>query len=177
MQQKYAKLSGDGNTIDSITFYPDRVLVDAVPAKVDEKGNIVEPAVEEHWGELLPGTIPVDDSVYAGFVKVGPNWVPPEAAPDPLPDSQQPYNVLIGQFLDEVARGRGYDNRVSLLSYKDSTVPGWAEEAATFATYRDQVFLKAFEILQDFQDGKIPQPTLQEFEEMLPEAPWTPAEN
>ena len=126
---KYAFLTKDGTSIDSISYHPDRELIPAVPAKLDEDGNIITPAVEEHWGSLLPGWIEVDDSVYAGFVKQGPNWVQPETPPEPLPSTLDPYSVVCGQVLDEVARGKGYDNRVSILSYRGSKRTQWAEAA------------------------------------------------
>lgn len=171
---KYGRTTDDGKVIDSISYHPDRELIPAVPAVFNENGSIKTPAVEEHWGNLLPGWIEVGDDVFAGFVKQGPNWVQPETPPEPLPTTLEPYSVVCGQVLDEVARGKGYDNRVSILSYKDSTVENWAQEAAQFAEFRDSLFKKAFEIFADFQAGKIPQPSLAEFEDMLPDAPWEP---
>jgi hypothetical protein len=169
---KYALLSQDGQSIDTISYHPDRELVPATPAEFNEDGTIKTPAVEEHWGNLLPGWVEVPDDVFAGFVKQGPNWVQPTAPLAPMPDSLEPYSAVCSQVLDDVARGKGYDNRVSILSYRDSTVPGWAEEAQQFAEYRDSLFNKAFEIYAKFQAGEIPQPSLEEFEAMLPTPPW-----
>jgi hypothetical protein len=171
---KYGFIVND--TIDTISYHPPRILVPAVPAELNEDGSIKTPAVEEHWGNLKPGWVEVPEDAFAGFIKQGSAWVSPETPPEPLPTTLDPYSVLLGQFLDEVARAKGYDNRVSLLTYKDSTVPGWAEEATTFAEYRDSVFMKAFEVFESFQAGDIQQPSLAEFKAMLPTPPWSLSE-
>lgn len=172
MEQKYAKLTPDGLSIDSITYYPDRILVPAVPAKLDGEGNILIPAIEEHWGDLVPGIIPVDAEVFAGYVKQGPNWVAPATPPKPVDQMMAEYKYAFDMHLDRVAQARQYDSRLTIVGYTTSRVDDWANEANAFIAWRDEALSSMFVTLDKFRSGEIEQPTIEEFIASLPAAPW-----
>lgn len=55
--------------------------------------------------------------------------------------------------LEEFAMSKGYFSFASLVSYKDSTVEEWKEDAECAIKLRDTVWKRLFEIFQDIDNG------------------------
>jgi len=54
----------------------------------------------------------------------------------------------------------------------ESTNPIWKEESSIFLQWRDQVWITCHTILNQWQQGEIPQPTIQEVLDQLPQIQW-----
>lgn len=160
------------NTIDTISYNPPRELIPAIPAVLNEDGSVKTPAVEEHWGNLLPGWIQVDDNVFAGYVKQNGQWVAPETPPKGLEEVLAGYKFAFDTFLDRVAQAKQYDNRHTIVGYCTSGVKAWSDEAKEFVTYRDDALQSMFSTLSKVQAGEIEQPSIEEFIQSMPETPW-----
>lgn len=52
--------------------------------------------------------------------------------------------AAIQQWLDQRAQGNGYDSIATCVSYKDSTVSQWSQDAAAAIAWRDAVWQAAF---------------------------------
>ena len=74
--------------------------------------------------------------------------------------------------LDAFARTRGYDNIMSACTYKDSTVPQFAAEAARCIELRDQTWATCYNILAQVQAGSRTMPTLEEVLAEVPALTW-----
>lgn len=94
-----------------------------------------------------------------------PNYVSPEKL-------LKEYETAIQDFLDKTAQSRGYDNTYTCLSYLNSTVEKWKIESNKFLVWRDEVWTKVHAILDEFNAGKIPQPSLNDVIEQLPKIDW-----
>lgn len=86
------------------------------------------------------------------------------------------YRTAIQAHLDAVARERHYDSAISCASYLGSTVAQWAEEAAAFVAWRDQVWACALAELDKVTSGARETPDVADFIEALPKMVW-PAES
>jgi hypothetical protein len=94
-----------------------------------------------------------------------PNYVSPEKL-------LKEYENAIQDFLDKTAQSKGYDNTYTCLSYLNSTVEKWKTESNKFLVWRDEVWTKVHAILDEFNAGKIPQPSLNDVIEQLPKIDW-----
>lgn len=75
--------------------------------------------------------------------------------------------------LDQFANSRGYDGILSACSYKDSTNPAFAADAAIAIPKRDQAWTNLHAYLADVQSGVKPVPTsVQDITAQLPELVW-----
>jgi hypothetical protein len=82
------------------------------------------------------------------------------------------YEDAVQAHLDETARSKGYDNTYTCLSYLSSTDEQWNREANTFNAWRDSVWRKCHEVLNDYVAGNIEQPTVGELIALLPVIDW-----
>lgn len=82
------------------------------------------------------------------------------------------YEDAVQKHLDKTAQSRGYDNTYTCLSYLESTNPTWKNESMAFLQWRDQVWITCHTILNQWQQGEIPQPTIQEVINQLPQIQW-----
>ena len=78
----------------------------------------------------------------------------------------------VQNHLDTAARSRGYGNMLSLCSYRDSTVPKFAQEAITGLAWRDAVWAYCYAALADFKAGNRTAPTPAELIAELPPLIW-----
>ena len=74
--------------------------------------------------------------------------------------------------INEVAAERTYSSGVSCVSYKDSTNPQWAAEAAAFIAWRDACYAYAYDYLARAQGGEIPNPSVDDFMATVPAMVW-----
>lgn len=85
-----------------------------------------------------------------------------EADPVHVPTQEEivdGYVVQVQEHLDTTAQERGYDNILSLATYKGSNVPKFAKEGAAGSDWRDAVWDKCYAILAEVQAGTRTAPT------------------
>lgn len=82
------------------------------------------------------------------------------------------YTDAIQRHLDTFAETRGYNSLLSACSYATSTVPRFAAEGQYCVTLRDQTWTQCYQILDDYQQGLRPAPTLDELLAELPQPEW-----
>jgi hypothetical protein len=80
----------------------------------------------------------------------------------------------VSGILNDFAKSSGFDSVVSLVSYKDSTVPEWASMANDFIVLRDLMWTTCITMQNELRAGAKPVPkTLLEFATMLPELKYS----
>lgn len=95
------------------------------------------------------------------------------AAYVPSTPTQDDYKTAIQSHIDQAAIAKNYTDGVSCASYKDSTIPTWADEAAAFIAWRDSVWAYAFGQLADVLSGtRTPQPSIAQLLSELPSITW-----
>ena len=82
------------------------------------------------------------------------------------------YEAAIDNLLLTTANSRGYDSAYTCLSYLQSSNAIWKTEAEAFNTWRDACWVKAHEILNQWQAGEIEQPTVEEVLAQMPAIGW-----
>lgn len=82
------------------------------------------------------------------------------------------FRIAIQQHVDQTAKGRRYDNGVSLASYVASGNPEWAAEAQAFVQWRDAVWTYAYAELDKVLAAEREQPSVEEFIGELPVIEW-----
>jgi len=90
-----------------------------------------------------------------------------ELADAPLP-ALADYSAAVQALLDGAARARDYADIVSAVSYSASTIQRWAQEGAAFGAWRDAVWAKAYDVLDEVNTGSRPQPSVEAFIAELP---------
>ena len=88
----------------------------------------------------------------------------------PLP-SLEDYDKALTAHLDAVAQSRRWQDRISLMARAGFPGP-WQADAIAFGQWADTCNSIGYAILADFQAGNIPQPTVQEVLDALPEMVW-----
>ncbi len=133
-----------------------------------------------------------DEASYLGFViersgesdvlDVASRWlgpadgVPVEIAPSPVPPSpealQSEYANEVQKYLDATAQSNGYNDELSIVSYRGSTVAEWKADATAYIAWRDQVWTSALATLEQVKAGSISMPTKADFIAGLPKIVW-----
>lgn len=78
----------------------------------------------------------------------------------------------IQRRLDEIAQSKNYDDVFSCISYINSGVKTFANEAKALSNYRDTCWNICYEMLNNYTAGKIKRPTLQDVMDKLPKFEW-----
>lgn len=112
-----------------------------------------------------------DDAAQIGWAYEGGEFIAPPAPEEPLPTVEM-YQNAIQAAVDAAAQSKQFNDGVTLASYKDSTNPSWALQAATFIAWRDQVWIFSYAQLAEVQAGTRQQPTIAEFLAELPAIEW-----
>lgn len=86
--------------------------------------------------------------------------------------TQEQYVGLAQERLDNFARTRNYDSILSACSYSGSAVPRFAIEGDYAVVARDATWARCYELLGQVLAGAIQQPTLDEFDALLPVLEW-----
>ncbi|MGH6967600.1 MAG: hypothetical protein ACREEN_00655 [Stellaceae bacterium] len=71
---------------------------------------------------------------------------------------QAHYGAVIQAWLDQTAQSFGYNNLAYAVSYSGSSVALWAKQGAAFASWRDQVWQAAFNLLSQVESGQAQPP-------------------
>lgn len=90
----------------------------------------------------------------------------------PTPDLTD-YAKSLKQLLNRKAAEKEYDDEQSIVSYKDSAVKIWAQEAADFIAWRDSCWQYAIEVQRQVEAQEIEPPTLDDFILNAPELIWS----
>jgi hypothetical protein len=148
--------------IGYVTYQPDGAL----------DGCYLQVPPEDHTARMIA----VDDATRAAWVNYranaardGVELIPP--APAPMPTEGQ-YVDAIQSMLDAKVGERRYLGIISACSYAASTNATFKAEADACLAWRDAVWLKAYQVLDQVTAGTIPQPTIPELLAMLPTMTW-----
>lgn len=82
------------------------------------------------------------------------------------------YKEQLQLVIDLTAQSKDYKDGFACASYATSTNPQWAAEAASFITWRDNVFIYAYDYLEKVQNGQISNPNVEEFIAGIPVMVW-----
>lgn len=82
------------------------------------------------------------------------------------------YQTAIQGKVDATAASKQFNDGVTLASYKDSTIPAWSAQAASFIAWRDQVWSYAYTELAKVEAGQRAQPTVSDFLAEMPVMSW-----
>lgn len=78
----------------------------------------------------------------------------------------------IQAYIDNFAHTRDYDNAIYCISYKDSIVPRFKNDAKRMMVYRDLCWAIATDFNLKYKSGERERPTLEEIMNALPELSW-----
>lgn len=85
------------------------------------------------------------------------------------------YSRALQNHIDNVARGKNYDNGFTCATYVNSSNPQWQAEAQAFVTWRDLCWEYALDIYEQVENGLIQPPALEDFIANLPLIDWPPS--
>jgi len=88
------------------------------------------------------------------------------------PQDMAAYAAAIQALVDQTAQAKQFNDGVALASYKDSTIPAWAAQSASFIAWRDAVWVYSNAELEKVQNGQRLQPTIAEILAELPPMVW-----
>jgi len=82
------------------------------------------------------------------------------------------YTIQLQEYIDSVAQQKQYDNAISCISYANSTVQLWKDQAVAFIAWRDSVY--NYVIAQEalMLSGSIAVPTFTQLQSELPVITW-----
>jgi len=76
--------------------------------------------------------------------------------------------LVLDNYLDEVAKSYGYESIKTMVTYPTSTNPKFAAEGQAAIEFRDAVYTKGIELIADVQADKISIPTESELLALMP---------
>ena len=94
-----------------------------------------------------------------------------EAAQRAVPSVPQ-YVAAVQAMLDAKAQERMYDGILSACTYATSLNPKFQAEGQTCVEWRDAVWARCYELMDDVESGALPQPTIEGLLGMLPQMEW-----
>lgn len=83
--------------------------------------------------------------------------------------------LAVQRYMDEVAQKRNYDHIISCCTYATSQNPKFSAEGQAAVEWRDAVWMKCYQVLDDVTNGVKAIPTEAELIAELPVIQW-PAE-
>lgn len=88
---------------------------------------------------------------------------------EPTPDEQiQAITNAVQTHLDKAVQALNYDNGFACASYVTSTNEKFKKEALSYIAWRDAVWVKCYQLLEEYETGEIAMPTPEEVLAMLP---------
>ncbi len=119
-------------------------------------------------GAFIPVSGTWQSEAYQAWLDAGNN-------PDPVPsptfeDYVAAFTPGLQQWIEDTAKSNGYDSSLSCVSYKDSGVHQFSQDAAAHVAWRDALWVAAA-AYQAGQNGALPNPmpTLEEVKALLPQ--------
>lgn len=80
------------------------------------------------------------------------------------------YQVAIQKHMDDGAKEYGYDGIATAVTYaEEPIVQRFQDEGRAFRAWRSLCWATCYQLLEEFQNGNIDQPTIQEVINALPE--------
>ncbi len=130
--------------------------------------------VQETEFEVAPELFWVDcpDECVPGWTYIDGVLAPPVITPPDIPQILNEYSAGIQAFLNDVAIRKGYENSLYCISYINSTIPQWHNEADTFIKWRDAVWMYVEGELPKFLNGTRPLIPLEDFIAEFPQIVW-----
>jgi hypothetical protein len=142
----------------------------------DETGALTGAFLQEIRPEHEANHIVVDEGAYdnwtayrANEARDGVELMPP--AP-PLPPEVPDYVAAVQGMLDAKARERRYDNILSACTYVTSTQPKFQAEGQACVAWRDAIWSRCYELMDQVSSGELSQPTVEDLLTMLPTMEW-----
>lgn len=108
----------------------------------------------------------VRDATQEELAEIEARWA--EVAKPDVPD----YVSAVQSMLDLKAAERRYDNILSACTYATSTQPKFQAEGQACVAWRDAVWSKCYELMEQVDAGTLAQPTIEELLAMLPTMEW-----
>lgn len=120
--------------------------------------------------------IEVSPEVYAEWTKYRTNEAQDgvellPVPPDPMPTVPE-YVAAVQAMLDAKAKERMYDGILSACTYATSLNPKFQAEGQACVEWRDLVWAKCYELMDEVEAGTLPQPTIAGLLVMLPKMDW-----
>jgi hypothetical protein len=97
----------------------------------------------------------------------------PEEQLQYLRGKREIFKQFLDNYLNEQVAPKDYDSILSATSWLNSSVPEWKADSAAAIAFREQCFLKAYEIENAVLAGTRPIPTESEFQAEMPVL-WNP---
>lgn len=131
-----------------------------------ENGKVINIIVANSLNEFT-------NLVDAGTASIGDIWDGQHFTPDPAEPTLTlaDYDAALTAHLDAVAQTRRYADRIS-CSVRAGYVGPFQAEGIAFAQWMDRQNQIAYQMLEDFMTGLIPQPTVEEFIASLDVMVW-----
>lgn len=82
------------------------------------------------------------------------------------------YMESLSEHINQVAQKKQYKNANSCISYLNSSIEGWRNDAIAFLAWRDSIYTYAFGIFNNAYDGIEELPSLEDFIKMAPQISW-----
>lgn len=112
-----------------------------------------------------------DFLAYNAWANAGNN--PTELPPPPdLNEAIAQIQIVVQDYLDSVAKQKGYDNILSLCTYATSSIRKFHTEGQAGVDWRDACWAKCYEVLYAVQTGSRPWLTVEELLAELPIINW-----
>jgi hypothetical protein len=142
----------------------------------DENGKLegcyLQVPPEEHAGCMIV----IDESLAENWTSCRANeardGIEPIPPAPPAPPAVPDYVTAVQSMLDEKARERRYDNILSACTYATSTVPKFQAEGQACVAWRDAVWARCYELMDQVTSGELAQPTVGDLLAMLPAMEW-----
>ena len=96
--------------------------------------------------------------------------------PDSIPVQIKNLEDGVQKYMDSVANERGYDSIYTAIGYSNSTVVRFKEDAEAAIRWRDEIWVKCHQLLEQYEKGEIEALTLSEVIERLPKISWSETE-
>lgn len=168
------------NSDNSVLFAAKELLVNATQVEITGRaGKGVYKGLTEKTATVVEVDNLPDDYINGMFTYHDGEWaIPDKDKHKALLDgvgvlpTQDDYIIAAQDYLDKEAKSKGYDGILSACSYAASTSPRFSSEAKACIEFRDDVWLKCYQLLDNLNDGTIDQPTMKQFLKKLPSITW-----
>ena len=127
-------------------------------------------------GYILNGSMSVPNAPGNRHYEYIQEWIAKGNTPDPIPEPsteqiKAKLEAALDRHIDSVAQAKGYDNRITCLSYA-AFDNQWQEEAIAFGVWRSNCYTTAHQIMADVEAGTREIPTTEQLISEMPIMEW-----